>query len=209
MMKTRRQFIKRGALFVPMIFVPKLIRAQPILSGLLNAQPVVAAGASCAAGISQTSNDGDGIIYAALDTNRYQGQRDWSNASARNICQIDFMLSLGAGTITGLTFVARIWTMSGTSLDANVASSSGVSGSQGWSASWVSFAFSSPYTTTGGTNYGITIDDGGTSSGSNYAVVRKNSTTGGLAGDYEKWNAAKSFQIGSGGPDIAIKIYWQ
>jgi hypothetical protein len=57
---SRRKFVKRGALFVPMLFIPRLIRAQSVLSasGLASFIPPAATGGG-GGGTFPSSPDGD------------------------------------------------------------------------------------------------------------------------------------------------------
>lgn len=107
----------------------------------------------------------------------YAGTR-YNDASARNLSKITFKLTKGGGSITGKTYKARLWSLSGTALDTELAVSSGVSGDDAWNATSVDFIFVSPFTTTGGTDYAITVSEEGSADAVNYAYVAYNSTGG-------------------------------
>lgn len=102
----------------------------------------------------------------------------YNDASARNLSKITFKMTKGGGSITGKTYKARLWSLSGTALDTELAVSSGVSGDDVWNATSVDFIFVSPFTTTGGTAYAITISEEGSADATNFAYVAYNSTGG-------------------------------
>jgi hypothetical protein len=170
------------------------------------------AGGSCPAvgspSAEQASNDGANYGVGLFAASYYVGQSMWTDASARTICRVGFMLSLGGGSISSQTFTAKIWSDSDYSLGSVLATSNGVLGTNTWSSTWVYFDFPTPYTTTGGANYHITIDHGG-QDGSNYAVVRDNSASTGFPGNIDTWTSAKAWQVGVNPAEIAIRIYWQ
>lgn len=132
--------------------------------------------------------------YVGYLTRYYAGQSQWNNASAQTICKRSFHLSGVVGNITGFTYVARIWTMTGGNLLANVATSVGITGNNSWNG-LVEFTFSTPYTTTGGVNYAMTIDHGGLDD-SNVVLVGKSASTG-LPGTFELWDSTGVFLLGS------------
>lgn len=162
---------------------------------------------SCPSTPSEQNTTTNGQNNFGLNVNNYySGQRAWSNAAAKTICRLDFQLSLANGSLTGKTFTARIWTLTGTSLNVNVATSTGVVGSNGWSATWVQFDFPTPYLTTGGVSYGLTIDSG-TPDAANNAALLKNTTDTGLSGSNENWNDAGVFQSGAA-EESCLRIYY-
>lgn len=149
--------------------------------------------------IGDTANGATQDIYA--------GQLNWSNASARNIGKVVIKMTKTAGSITGKTYTCRIWTMSGTTLGTNVASSTSVVGSDSWSATDVDFIFSSPYLTTGSTNYAFTIDSGDvTGDGSNYASAYFQNATP-IAGDLAYWDVSKANTAAFSGFNFGMAIY--
>lgn len=206
----RRNFIKSGVFWVPTIFVPRLIRAADLRSEILKVQAwqkahASSGGGACTLYVQNTTISG-GRDVGLQNATFYAGQRNWSDAAAKTICRLDFALSLANGSITGKTFTARIWTMSGANnLGTNVASSTGVTGSNGWSNTFVEFDFPTPYLTTGSTSYGLTVDSGAVD-GTNNATCRFNSSDTGLAGTFDRWSNALVNQDGTG-EETAIKIY--
>jgi len=135
----------------------------------------------------------------------YASQKDFSDASALAIGKVVFKLVKAAGSITGNTYRARIWTVTGNNLDTNVATSDGVTGSDFWSATEVDFIFSTPYTTTGSTNYTITIDSGADSA-SNYAAAY-NRTPSAIPGSLAWHQASKVLNQEFSTYDLQMKIY--
>lgn len=137
----------------------------------------------------------------------YAGQYLWSNASARTLGKVAFKLTKSAGDISGLTYTARLWSNSSGALGTELATSSGVTGNNSWSATTVEFEFITPYTTTGGTDYHITIDSGSTGSGSDYASAYFLASTG-LPGGLAWWAADKSNSIEfTASHEAQLKIY--
>lgn len=166
-------------------------------------------GGSCPPdGSPSQDNDATGSVGAIgiFNDNYYQGQSGWSDASARTICKIAWKLTYVSGTVTGQTYVTKIWSLNGTSLDTVLATSSGVSGSASWSATWVVFEFPTPYTTTGSASYAFTIDHGAADATKEIQLVFGTST--GAPGTHEVWNNLGAFQEGSSN-DSAFRVYWQ
>lgn len=144
--------------------------------------------------------DGSGGHY-------YAGQYRWNNASARTLGKVTFKLIKTAGDISGLTFTARLWSDSGGALGTELATSNGVTGNNSWSATEVDFEFITPYTTTGSTNYHITIDSGSTGTGTDYASAYFLASTG-LPGGLGWWASDKSNTIEfSASHEAQLKIY--
>lgn len=139
---------------------------------------------------------------------RYAGIPFWSDGSDRTIGKITVKLSLGAGSITGKTLVAKIWSVGSpdtTFLNTVLATSDNVTGDDSWNLTDVDFVFSTPYTTTGGTDYHITLDMGGTD-GSNYANAFHQNTNS-VTGHLGSWHAALDKQNDLSGFDLQAKIY--
>lgn len=152
---------------------------------------------------------GGSTVYVCYSNTYYYAGQGYFNDSARTIGKVAFKVT-ATGTISGKTYYARIWTQSGDNLATNVATSDGVTGVNAWSASEVEFVFSTPYTTTGSTNYTITIDAGSADS-SNYIqayyVATASAPTpppGNLA--YQFWNTGM-YPTESTANEIQIKIY--
>lgn len=141
----------------------------------------------------------------------YAGQT-YFNAGL-TIGKVAFKLN-SVGDLTGKTLTARIWTQSGDDFNVNVASSNGVSGAS-WSSTEVEFIFSTPYTTSMGTNYVISLDVGGVDA-SNYAEMTYATLGAGPSpppgyATYSVWGPSTGndgkFGIQATGSEMQIKIY--
>lgn len=129
---------------------------------------------SCQAYVSATGTT-DQYGVSRTSATYYAGQGQWSPASGTvSVCQVSFTLVLAAGSVTGYTYYAKIWSMDGTSLDTVLGTSTGVTGSDAWSDTDVEFTFSSPVSCSAGTDYAITLDHGETEDGTNYIKINRN-----------------------------------
>lgn len=142
----------------------------------------------------------------ATGAHNYAGQLNWSNASARTIGKVAFKLSKTAGSITGKTFTAKLWSLSGTTLSSALATSTGVTGDNAWANTTVEFIFPAPYTTTGATNYAFTIEMSGGFDASNYAEGY-NVTPSTIAGELAWWENSLAINSSFSSYDIMIAIY--
>lgn len=170
---SRRNFVKSGALFVPTIFVPRLIRSQPFADVTL-AQPLeVATAASCSTVHVQNSaaSDGDFHFVGESAGNYYSGQGSWDPEANISICKINFVVIGVAGNVSGKTYVMQIWSQDGGgNLSSNLGTSDGVTGNNSWSTTDVEFTFSTPVAVTSGTLYSIVLTANGTD-GSNFIRI--------------------------------------
>jgi hypothetical protein len=99
----------------------------------------------------------------------YGGMYGWSFPSNKTISQLDLNLYYVDGDVTGKTFVVKLWTYTGSTLDSAVATSDGVSGASITATpGWISFPFSTTYGYTANTPLAVTIGYGGEDS-TNYA----------------------------------------
>lgn len=102
-MNSRRTFLKRGALFVPFIFAPKLIRAQGILAkkqsvGSLNQRVVSGGGGGSLNMITGGENSGSITAWGAT----YLGCKLTVGASPIDVTQIGVYLSVADGYTNAL-----------------------------------------------------------------------------------------------------------
>lgn len=142
----------------------------------------------------------------------YNGQYQYNDSIARSIGKITVRLTAASGDISGKTYTVRIWTMSGSNLGSNVASSSGVSGNNSWSATDVDFLFSPAYTISTSTNYAVTIDQGADDS-TNYAsglfgLKALFPTTAWPAG-LGQWDGSGNNQFSDGSYNLNMNLYTQ
>ena len=157
---------------------------------------------------SNTTVNSDGYPVGLYASHYYVGQSGWSDASARTICRVGFLMKHGEGDVSGHTYTARIFaTADGALSGIALASSTGKSGTNTWNSTWVYWEFPTPYETTGSATYAFTLDHG-VVDGSNFTYVQMNTANAGLSGTAETWTSAGALQQGSD-YDLGIKIYWQ
>lgn len=203
----RRKFIKRGLLYVaaPMIFIPRL-RANRVVN---RAAP---GGGSCpddgSPSVEQDGGAGENSI--GRFTNRwYFGQKNWSDASSRQICKLGFKVVSKNGTVTGITYRAEIFTLSGSSLNASLGTSNGLDGgSLLTGANWNIFEFASPISVSASTNFGLTVRRDGSVDASNYIVMRETEAVGTLAGTRSVWADDKTEDVSSATLECNLRIYF-
>lgn len=140
----------------------------------------------------------------------YTGALYYNDSTARTIGKIGFRVAKKTGSITSKTFTVRLWSMSGSSLNTELATSAGITGDNSWTnTSIVDFIFSTPYTISTGVNYAITIDAGGTD-GSNYATGYFNGTgsfPSPMPADRGFWRSDKLLQAQNSGYNTEMKLY--
>lgn len=144
--------------------------------------------------------------FGSNTDNIFHGQNEWNDGGvARSICKIAFEVTFIEGDVSGKTYFARIYTLTGTALNALQASSNGLTGIS--TTGWKVLTFASPFATGGSsTPYGLAIE-APSADGTNYLWV-SNSTSAEIAGHRELWNAGGVAQVGSG-DDSGLRIYWQ
>jgi hypothetical protein len=171
----------------------------------INGQDATAAGG----GGSSTFYDG---ITAGTDvwpigetsTHYYAGLGNWTSDASGFIEKITVKLGLHAGSISGKTFHARVWTRSGDDLLVEVGTSDGVTGSNAWSLTNVEFPFSTPCARAAATAYHITLDMGGID-GSNYAGGYHHADT--QSGNLAWWGSNLVSGTMLSGFDFQLAIY--
>jgi hypothetical protein len=137
----------------------------------------------------------------------YVGHHFITVAETINVCKARFYLTLAAGTITGKTFTAYIYVNDGSGhLTDLLGTSTGVTGSQGWSDTAVDFTFSPAVTLSSGTTYAVVISMGAVDA-DNYAEMEY-TATGALTGLVGRWG--EDLQLtGSGSLDTKLVLYVQ
>lgn len=115
------------------------------------------------------------------DLNYYAGHTLFNLGSPFAVGKIIVRLT-SAGTITGKTYVAKIWTSNvGQDCVTAVATSDDVTGAS-WTDTEVTFIFSTPFTPTASTNYNITFaEKSGTSDATNYISMHYRAISGASA----------------------------
>jgi hypothetical protein len=142
-------------------------------------------------------------------TQRYYTGTTWTPSS--NVSVSNVILKLKAyADISIYTYVIRIWSLSGTSLNAEITNSPsvGVVGNPSWSDTEVKFAFATPVSLTASTQYAITIDRGsGGSDTTNYITVGCKISSSVYAGDFFTWrNDTKAVYDDGTGYEATIKV---
>jgi hypothetical protein len=99
------------------------------------------------------------------------------------------VLSKESGSISSKTYNVRIYSQSGKNLNAVLASSSDVTGSNSWSTTTVDFTFTTSYAVSTGTNYAFVID-ANSADDTNYAKLHDDSVTA-VAGGFATWGSGK------------------
>lgn len=201
--QTRRAFLAKIASIGVLVAGPAFARRR--------FQPIISAGGGGLVLLeSSISGVGAGAWpFGDANTGFYAGQTVWTNGSNRNIKQITVPLAKNTGTIVGQTFTLRIWTLdAGTgALVTNVASSTGVAGSDAWNLTNVDFTFASAYSYGAGTSIGFTIDSG-TDSASNFANGYF-TTPSIINGNLCSWDSSKNVTSNFLAFDFQLAIYVQ
>jgi hypothetical protein len=104
---------------------------------------------------TKTAISYSGDPLASTNANMYHGTR--FTAAGDTLSKVVFVVSKNAGDVSGKTYKARLWTLSGDDLDTAVAVSGAVAGDNGWSSSLMECIFVTPFTTSNGTDYVINL----------------------------------------------------
>lgn len=198
---------------VPFV-APLAARGQIILPGpVMRTIAAGGGGGSCPADGSPSfeQDTGNGEQHIGLNTdNWYGGQKNWSDASARDICKLAFKIKTIIGTITTFDYVAEIFTMNVNALNASLGISNVVSGSAMVAGAFSVFTFATPVSLSASTNYGLTIHKtGSTADGSNYIRLSITDGAGGsIAGTFSTWNQAKVEETSQGPQDANMRGYY-
>lgn len=102
-------------------------------------------------------------------SHNYAGNYNFTVSANCTVTDLKFKLSKTAGSITGLTFLAAIYSQSTNDMNAAIGTSTGVTGDNTWAKTTVNFNFSSPMSLVTGTNYAVVIYQNGTIGNTNYA----------------------------------------
>lgn len=101
----------------------------------------------------------------------YSGNYNFTVSANCTVTEIKFKLSKINGSITGLTYFAAVYNMSGNNLGTVVGTSDGVTGSDSWAKTTVSFTFSTPASLTTSGTYAVLVYTSGTIGTTNYAAT--------------------------------------
>ena len=139
-----------------------IILCLPFQANAWNPMITMGGGASSPATSCTIYDTEDSGGDTVMNTNAYNtkqlGGITWIDAGqANDICQVDFYVHNEAGDPSVNDYWVEIWTMTGDNLNALQARSAKVDGVNGWSATWVTFTFATPFTLAQNTEYAILI----------------------------------------------------
>jgi hypothetical protein len=179
-------------LLVAALMLAGIALSQPILSGLLNAKPVVAGGGACTTVHAQNvAVKSESIPINDADNTFYQGLYGWNPGANISVCKITAYLSWGALDIETNNYYCEIYVYDGGfALTTAQGTSNAVLGTNTWSATAVDFTFASPVAVTSGTSYAIIIRTTGPAS--KYAMW-DTSANGGFATGQMRWGSSKAY----------------
>lgn len=212
-MVKRRAFLKAGVVWTGLLWVPRAIGQQSALAPRVSAFRAQAAGLSCPADGSPDITQ-DGTTTQSLGEISAYGYHGffYVTPATKQLCKIGFKMKTVAGDISGKTYTAYVYTLSGTTLNSVITdgTSTGISGSViTGTAATVLFPFTGNPTLTSGTTYAIVVTPGSTDA-TNYCLCYYNNS-GAMAdstlGLWRMDTKASSFNPG-GTVDAACSLYW-
>ena len=125
--------------------------------------------------------------FGTTDQKVYLGSL-YTFATSANVCSFQTKLIKSAGDISAISYKVQIYTLSANNLNTLVGESDSVLGDNSWSATWVTFPVTVPFSVAAGTSYAIVITSG-TYDASNYASGYYAASTGWV---YRTWKADKT-----------------
>jgi len=140
---------------------------------------------------------------------RYVGQKNFTVASPKEVCQLVFYVSSTVGNISAKTYYAEIWNQSGDNLGTLVAggtcqiTKSGADITTGWN---TFTGFSCPLLSTG--TYAMTISTHNALDSSNYAVAGAQSSSSGMTGYLAVWTNLDLYDQ-SGAEEAGLEVYFK
>lgn len=211
----RRQFIEsitRGAAWtlVGGIYVRSATAHPAMRARQVKAAAAAGGGGSCPADgspSSQSDQVNESYRCGQTTSNRRTGQSQWTDGGTpRTICKLAFEITSIDGTVTGKTYNAFIYTMTGGNLNALQATSDNVSGPV--AAGWLVFPFATPFLTSASVEYALIF--GPTAPDASNLVWVASGDTDAIAGHREIFADDSTPNFGAGGTlDQSIRIYWQ
>ena len=119
---------------------------------------MVGGGTTCQSLSAQANADGSTTIGNNA-VNYYRGFLFIDAANSHNACEYHAWLTKTGGSITGKTFYAQIWTIDGSNnlLVQQGSDSDGITGSDAWSDTEVTFTWASPITMAANTTYAMVL----------------------------------------------------
>jgi hypothetical protein len=204
----RRTFLKHGAIWAPAL-IGLTAKGAIVIAGSPRSSTSIAGGGSCPADGSPSSESDQATAALACGraaANHFAGHAAWNDGGvSRTICKLGFEVGAIDGTVTGKTYTAYIYTMTGFDLNAVQATSTGIAGPA--ATGWIYFSFPTPFATGGAsTPYAFVVTPGSVDS-TNDIWFNANDTNN-ITGYRESFTSGGAFDNGSGN-DCSIRIYWQ
>lgn len=211
-MVTRRAFLRSGVVWTGLLWVPKAAAQQSALAPRVSSFRTQASSLSCPPdGSPDISQDGTSTqSIGEIAAYRFHGIF-YTPPSTMQLCKVGFKLKTQSGDISGKTYTAYIYTLSGTTLSSVIAdgTSTGISGSAiTGTAATVLFPFTGNPTLSSGTTYAIVVTPGSTDA-SNFCIGYYNGSGSMSDATFGLWrdNLQNSYNPG-GTSDAACSLYW-
>lgn len=217
---SRRLFLKKGAgVSAAFLCLPRKSIAQVCNGIISNAKlgnaaqslPAGGGGGCPADGSAQVSITTSGATQSTWELGLFTaygriGQRGWSDTVDRNICKLGFYLTKVSGDISGTTFMAAVYNVSGANLGTQIGSdSNAIAGNNSWSATWVRFPFASAVTVLANTTVSLVLK---ASAYSGNSVVGWNASSNGLLnGNFSYWDTSGVNQNDAAN-EMVMEIYY-
>lgn len=141
--------------------------------------------AGCTTIALNVTTDDNASTVGASSAQRYGGGL-WAASSSGSVCKVRFKLT-ATGTISGLSYTVRIYSLSGNNLNTLLGTSDVVTGVDAWSANNVDFTFASPVAVSSGTSYGVVITSGANDAANYISIRYQNSNAADV--DLARWNS--------------------
>ena len=133
----------------------------------------------------------------------------YTNASLIYICGADFLMTYVAGDISGLTFKAYVYSLSGNNLDTLLATSSTtISGNNSWSHTTNHFEFSTAAIVAPGTRVAVFVQPTQAGDNANYARIDVQDTDVFTPGSLATWNSTGGIELNATTNDPWVSIYF-
>jgi hypothetical protein len=186
---------------------PTDARSKTMFPGGVKQNIVGGAATTC-----QLGDDGSGgttaqLVFGDTDNSYYIGQDSWSHASQVDVCRVDVWFGKSVGNVTGKSYVLKIWTMTGTALNANVYTSDNTyTADNTENQKLLTFTFTNALLDAS-TSYSFTLSPTGASDGTNYGKA-DDVTPSAITGSLSRWKTDKTRNNNFGTYDFRMKIYW-
>jgi len=133
----------------------------------------------------------------------------YTNASLIYICGADFLMTYVAGDISGLTFKAYVYSLSGNNLDTLLATSSTtISGNNSWSHTTNHFDFATAAPVSPGTRVAVFVQPTQAGDNANYARIDVQDTDVFTPGNLATWNSTGGIELNATTNDPWVSIYF-